>query len=264
MRAFAAVLLALGLLFCVPALMPPYGTFRLASGSVAAVGFGGALGLLLVRRQQRYWTALLCVGIAASSLLAVVSTNRLGILPIAVNVILVWGLVRGHWTTTSRPPLPDASRTIHPLLHVPVPWMFVLGYLIGVGLQALAPMTIHEPGFRFAFWLAGIALVIAGSALAGWGLLTFRRARTTTVPLEKSATVVTWGPYRFSRNPMYVGLTLIYLGEAAIFAQLWPVVLLVPTLAYVNFVVIPFEEAQLRAAFGERYTHYAARVRRWL
>src|SRR5262245_33326461 len=243
MRAFAAVLLALGLLFLIPALMPPFGTVRLTVGILAAVGFGGALGLLLIRRQQRYWTALLWVGIAASSVLAGVSPNRLVILPIVVNVVLVWGLVRGHWTATARPPLPDASRTVHPLLYVPVPWMFVIGYLIGVGLQALAPVTIQEPGRRFAFWLAGIVLVIAGSALAGWGLLTFRRAHTTTVPLEKSATVVTWGPYRFSRNPMYVGLTLIYLGEAAIFAQLWPVVLLVPTLAYVNFVVIPFEEA---------------------
>ncbi len=109
-----------------------------------------------------------------------------------------------------------------------------LGYLAGVAIQALAPVTIHAQVPRFAVWLVGLVLVVAGSALAGWCLVIFRRARTTTVPLEKSSTVVTWGPYRWSRNPMYVALTLIYLGETAIFAHLWPAVLLLPDAGLLN------------------------------
>ena len=267
MRWLAAVLFAFGLLFCVVALVPAdsrHATVRAILAAAGIAGFAGALGLLVAGGQPRYWTGMAWLGIAASSALALVSATRLMVLPLTVNVIAIWGLMRGHWTAPSRPPLPDASRHVHPLLYIPVPWVFVLGYLAGVAIQALAPVTIHAQGPRFAVWLVGLVLVVAGSALAGWCLVIFRRARTTTVPLEKSSTVVTWGPYRWSRNPMYVALTLIYLGETAIFAHLWPAVLLLPTLAYVNGVVIPFEEAQLRAAFGEGYSDYAGRVRRWL
>jgi protein-S-isoprenylcysteine O-methyltransferase Ste14 len=109
--------------------------------------------------------------------------------------------------------------------------------------------------------VGGGVLFVVGAAIAGWGWLTFRRARTTTVPGQKPSLMVTWGPYRFSRNPMYVGLTLAYLGEAGLLQQLWPVILLPLTVAYV---VIPVEEGKLREVFGEEYTGYQARVRRWL
>lgn len=67
--------------------------------------------------------------------------------------------------------------------------------------------------------VAGALLFLLGATIAGWGLVIFRRARTTTVPGRASAALVTWGPYRFSRNPMYVGLTLAYLGEAGLLRQ---------------------------------------------
>jgi protein-S-isoprenylcysteine O-methyltransferase Ste14 len=267
MRWFAQTLLAANTLFCLAVITPPFGSFRPVPALLAllaAIGFAGTLGSIAARWPQKSWAPLMGLGLAASTLLAFLSAGRFMILPLSVNIILTWGLLRGHWSETTRASLPDASRPVHPLLYVPVPWVFVAGYLAGVLLQQLMPVTIHEQRTRFIVWLIGLVLVVAGSVLAGWGLITFRRARTTTVPLEKSGTIVTWGPYAFSRNPMYVGLTLIYLGEMAIFAQLWPLVLIVPTLAYVNGIVIPFEEAQLRAAFGRRYDDYAARVRRWL
>jgi protein-S-isoprenylcysteine O-methyltransferase Ste14 len=107
-------------------------------------------------------------------------------------------------------------------------------------------------------------LFATGAAIAGWGWLTFRRTRTTTVPGRASSSLVTWGPYRFTRNPMYLGLTLAYLGEAGILRQTWPVMLLPLTVAYVNWVVIPVEEAKLKEVFGEKYERYRARVRRWV
>jgi protein-S-isoprenylcysteine O-methyltransferase Ste14 len=107
-------------------------------------------------------------------------------------------------------------------------------------------------------------LFAIGTSIAGWGLLTFRRAHTTTVPGKASSQLVTWGPYRFSRNPMYVGLTLAYLGEAGILRQVWPVILLPLTIMYVNWIVIPLEESKLREVFGEEYERYRTRVRRWL
>ena len=72
------------------------------------------------------------------------------------------------------------------------------------------------------------------------------------------------GPYRISRNPMYVSLTLAYLGEAGFLSQLWPVMLLPLTLAYVNLIVIPLEEEVLKGDFKEEYENYCTRVHRWL
>ena len=288
MRWFARILLALAVLFCLSAFLPadignwqPLWPFApgpalgsralrlvfLTLAGCGAAGFGLALAYLVQPgRPHRTWFVLVLAGVAASTLLSLISNRAPAVLPLIVNVVLVWGLVRGHWTNVAgaRPVLPDATRAVHPLLHVPVPWVFVLGYLAGVALQRLIGAPQPAPALRTALWLAGLGLVALGTALAAWSLSLFHRARTTTVPLDAPSTVVIRGPYRLSRNPMYVSLTLIYLGECAIFAQLWPFLMLLPTLLFVNGVVVPFEEAQLRAAFGDRYRDYCATVRRWL
>ena len=149
------------------------------------------------------------------------------------------------------------------LLHVPVPWVFVLTYLSGAGVERVHSFG-GEPTRRSpVVGVVGAVVFAVGAAIASWGLWIFRRQRTTTVPGRTSAALVTWGPYRFTRNPMYVGLTLAYLGEAGILHQLWPVILLPLTLAYVNWIVVPLEEARLTDVFHEEYALYRARVRRW-
>ena len=149
------------------------------------------------------------------------------------------------------------------LLKVPVPWVFVLSYLVGVALETIRPRTV-SPDIARASTIAGAVLFAIGAAIAASALIIFRRARTTTVPGQLSAKLVTWGPYRFTRNPMYVGLTLAYLGEAAMLKQIWPLVVLPLTLAYVNWTVIPLEEARLQEVFGNEYAQYRSRVRRWI
>jgi len=74
--------------------------------------------------------------------------------------------------------------------------------------------------------------------------------------------LITSGPYRFTRNPMYLGLALTYVGEAGALLQAWPLLTLVAVLAYVNWWVVPIEEERLEA-FRE-YGDYCSRVRRWL
>ena len=145
------------------------------------------------------------------------------------------------------------------LLRIPVPWVFVLAYLAGVAIERLRPTTVLAGHAAI-----GAAVFVVGALIAGWGLLTFKKARTTTVPGEASSSLVTWGPYGFSRNPMYVGLTIAYLGEAGILQQVWPVVLLPLTLAYVNWIVIPVEEHKLLEVFNGTYEQYQQRVRRWI
>lgn len=146
---------------------------------------------------------------------------------------------------------------------VPVPWVFVLTYLVGAGLEWARPRTV-APQAALASTIVGAALFVAGAVVAGWGLAIFGKAGTTTVPGESSATLVTWGPYRFTRNPMYVGLSLAYLGEAGLLKHVWPVILLPLTIAYLNWIVIPVEEARLQEKFKDQYEAYRSRVRRWL
>ena len=148
------------------------------------------------------------------------------------------------------------------LLSIPVPWVFVLMYLIGAGLETILHLGKFA-NYRF-LTPAGFLIFALGCAVAAWGWLIFWSKQTTRVPGEVSKALVTWGPYQFTRNPMYVGLAIAYLGEACIQHQVIPVILLPLTIAYVNQVVIPVEEERLRAVFGPEYEHYTGRVRRWL
>ena len=149
------------------------------------------------------------------------------------------------------------------LMHVPVPWIFVVTYLLGVGLESARPVNIRRETTLVSM-IAGGVLFSVGAVLAGWCLVIFRRARTTTVPGKSSVKLVTWGPYRFTRNPMYVGLVLAYLGEAGLLKQIWPVLTLPFMVAYLNWTVIPVEEARMKEVFQSEYEQYRSRVRRWI
>jgi protein-S-isoprenylcysteine O-methyltransferase Ste14 len=148
------------------------------------------------------------------------------------------------------------------LLAIPVPWVFVLMYLVGAGLETLFPLG-KTLNYEFLTPI-GLVVFVLGAALAAWGWTIFQSKRTTTVPGRTSSTFVTWGPYQFTRNPMYVGLSIAYLGEALIMHKAIPVILLPLVIAHVNYLVIPLEESRLREVFGEEYVRYTQRVRRWL
>jgi protein-S-isoprenylcysteine O-methyltransferase Ste14 len=111
---------------------------------------------------------------------------------------------------------------------------------------------------------AGPVFMVAGIALVGWGMMTFRRAGTAIVPHLPASRIVSSGPYRFTRNPMYSGLTIVYLGVPALLASWWPLLLLPVVLLAVFQMVIRREEAYLGSAFGDEYAAYRARVRRWI
>jgi protein-S-isoprenylcysteine O-methyltransferase Ste14 len=160
--------------------------------------------------------------------------------------------------------VPVNAPPIHPLMHVPVPWVFVLSYLAGVGLQVLMPIRVLAPAVALSMRAGGVVLLAAGAMLATWCLAIFRRQNTTTIPFGTSTRLVTWGPYRFSRNPMYVSLSLIYLGEAGVLIHGWPLLTWSAVIAYLNWIVVPYEERRLREAFGSDYEHYRAQVRRWI
>jgi len=109
----------------------------------------------------------------------------------------------------------------------------------------------------------GIALLLLG-LIAVPAVLAFRRVKTSPKPWKPTTAVVTTGPYRITRNPMYLGFTLLYLGTTCWVNTVWPLILLPLVLVTMHYGVITREEAYLERVFGEEYLTYKRRVRRWL
>lgn len=145
---------------------------------------------------------------------------------------------------------------------IPPPWIFLAALGCGALVQRYAPVALFAHAWGGV--LAGGLLTVAGVALSTWVVFCFRRSDTPVSPLRPSRELVVSGPYRFSRNPDYIGQALIHAGFALAFNAAWVLLALVPALGLVRYAVIAPEERYLRVLFGERYAGYCRRVRRWL
>jgi protein-S-isoprenylcysteine O-methyltransferase Ste14 len=124
------------------------------------------------------------------------------------------------------------------------------------------PTPLDLPGFLR--W-GGLGVALAGGALFIAATVAFRRHRTTILPFEDgSERLIDSGVFRYSRNPIYLAEALILLGTSLLWSQAWPWLCLPVFVLGIDRNVIRWEEATLRARFGERYTAYCRRVRRWL
>lgn len=110
----------------------------------------------------------------------------------------------------------------------------------------------------------GIALIAGGLALGGWAMRTMRRAGTIPEPWHPATVLVTHGPFRVTRNPIYSGMIAVYLGITLLRNTLWSLLLLPVVLAVLRRGVIEREERYLTHRFSDAYTAYRARVRRWV
>lgn len=110
----------------------------------------------------------------------------------------------------------------------------------------------------------GWLLTGVGLALLLWTLVTFHRHRTTVNPYKAASTLCTGGPFRFSRNPIYLGDWFVLGGVALLLQTAWPLVFAPLIWALLRYGVIRHEEAHLDARFGDDYRAYKDRVRRWL
>ncbi len=164
-------------------------------------------------------------------------------------------------------PTEDGERIPHPGVNFPPPFYFVLGFLAGWLLHRGLPLTV--PGANGIGGIVGMnavgwLLIAVGVVLLVWAQLTFRRHRTTVVPRRPASAMVADGPYNFTRNPMYVSFTLIYVGAALVAHMLWPIILLPIVLVLLTMFVIKREERYLADAFGTEYARFREKVRRWL
>jgi protein-S-isoprenylcysteine O-methyltransferase Ste14 len=145
-----------------------------------------------------------------------------------------------------------------------LPWppiIVVLSVLAAIILARLWPLPSFESG-----WLTmlGLAVALGGLALDLWALVTMRRADTNILPNKAADLLVTWGPFRFSRNPIYLANTVLLSGIGLTFDNLWFVVCALVAALAVDRLAIRREERHLAARFGTAWAEYSAKTPRWL
>lgn len=141
------------------------------------------------------------------------------------------------------------------------PLVFFGALGLGLVLDWLIPLHL----FVARFWyLVGLIFGLLGTTTALWCVLTLHRAGTTVQPGNPVNALVTSGPFRYSRNPMYVAMTIIYLGVSLYMDTAWPFIMLGPALVMVYRKIILREEQFLENRFGDNYRNYKKQVRRWI
>ena len=143
---------------------------------------------------------------------------------------------------------------------VPPPPLFVAAFLAG----RLVPVHVLPESAQPSARAIGVALLAAALTLLVSAPALFVLHRTTIIPHRSAKALVTGGPYRITRNPMYLALTIGYVGLALAMNALGPLFLLSVPLWILATKTIPFEEANLTRTFGEEYRAYQKRVRRWV
>jgi protein-S-isoprenylcysteine O-methyltransferase Ste14 len=161
--------------------------------------------------------------------------------------------------TTPDKTLRDASsRFVWP------PVIYALAVVGGYAGNTTVNAAVFPQAMAPAMQLAGLAAIAGGVGIALWAEIAFLRAGTATLPIHPSSTIVSSGIYRYSRNPMYLGMSLFTAGLALAFNSAWYLAALACAIIAVTRLAIVPEEKYLERKFGQSYLDYKARVRRWL
>ena len=141
------------------------------------------------------------------------------------------------------------------------PLVYGGAFVMGLLLHLMLPLHVLPTTLARGI---GVVCVLVSFPLALMTLRALSRAHTPVDPMKPTTALVTDGPFRYSRNPIYVALTLLYLGVAFLVNALWILLLVVPALMVLRYGVIAREEVYLARKFGDAYRQYTTQVRRWL
>lgn len=156
---------------------------------------------------------------------------------------------------------PVSKPADHAGVFVPPPLIYVVLFGVGLLLHLVVPLAFLPPVFTR---LAALLFLGCYVVLFGWSYWLFRRAGTSLVPIQPSTALVIEGPYRLTRNPMYLGLLCIYIAAALWFGVVWALVLVPLVVLAVQRLAIAKEERYLERKYGDAYRQYRAQVRRWI
>ena len=148
-----------------------------------------------------------------------------------------------------------------PYFILPAPLVYAAFLLLAWPLRILWPLPVTENAWTLFF---GWTAIDAGALLMCWTAWLMLWRKTTLNPYGKPQHLITEGPFRVTRNPIYIADTLLYIGAALIFADLWAWLFLPVVIVAVTMGVIRHEERLLVQHFGDDYREYMGRVRRWL
>jgi protein-S-isoprenylcysteine O-methyltransferase Ste14 len=152
-----------------------------------------------------------------------------------------------------------------PNVRIPPPLLFAMPLLTGFVVQHFVPthiVTGANPARTLR--LVGIAEIAIALALMAWAMSTFVRFRTPVIPVRPARALVNEGPFKLTRNPMYLGFIVLYIGIAFVANAFWPLIFLPEAIALTYLFAIRLEEAYLTREFGDAYREYCSRVRRWI
>ena len=155
----------------------------------------------------------------------------------------------------------DPNNLDHPDVKIPPPLIYVAGFVLGLALERFLPVLVLP---KIPSRVAAVLCIALGVTIAVWSVGLFHRERTSFVPIKPTTTLVIYGPNRFTRNPMYLGLVCLYAGLALWFCVFWALILLPAVMALIQRYVIIREEQYLERKFGGAYLKYKADVRRWI
>lgn len=144
------------------------------------------------------------------------------------------------------------------------PFLFLGALVLGLVWDFLLPLPFPVPGSDLVHWIIGGLLILAGLALAVSGIRNFSRAGTPVVGYKPTRALATAGVHGWSRNPIYLGMFLIYIGIGLSAQSPWVLMITLPLAITIRYGVVAREEAYLERRFGDAYRHYKSRVRRWL
>lgn len=137
----------------------------------------------------------------------------------------------------------------------------VIGYAIGKFIPILAAYELSVPG---RYWIGGAIVLVAGIVLGIWPARLFKDTGQNVTPWSETPEIIIRGPYKFTRNPMYLMMMLVNLGFAVILSEAW-IVVMMPILTLVLYhIAIKHEEVYLEDQFGDSYRAYKKSVRRWI
>ena len=142
--------------------------------------------------------------------------------------------------------------------------LFLAALLLGFASDCRLPVSFTVPGGDPLRWTVAGTLILIGLALAAAGIRNFSRATTPVPTNEPTRALVTTGIHGWSRNPIYLGLFLVYAGIAMAARSPWALILTLPLAITIRRGVVAREEAYLERRFGNAYRDYKSRVRRWL
>ncbi len=154
----------------------------------------------------------------------------------------------------------DMADTAQVAVRPPIAWGIAV--LAGLALNWLMPLPFMPPAVS-AGWTGG-AVFAAALALLAWAITTITRAGSNVPTNMPTKTIVDTGPYRFTRNPIYLAMFLGLVGLAMAFNSLWLLAVLAPFALVIRYGVVAREEAYLERKFDDAYRRYRSRVRRWL